>query len=74
MARLEDEEVVAPVYDVFAEHLARRFHEVENELAHSGRSLQRTLHVSRISSFQLYFDIPNLVGDTGLEARIPVGL
>ena len=73
-ARLEDEdEVVAPVSDVFTEHLARRFHEVENvNLAHSGREFYNE-HFTYLGSqvFSFYFDIPNLVGDTGLvEARI----
>ena len=62
-----------PVDETFDKHLARRFHEIETtNLAKSGREFYNE-HFTYLGSqiFNMYFNIPNLVGDTGyVESRI----
>tara|TARA_Y100001954_G_C15821967_1_gene610430 strand:- start:753 stop:4601 length:3849 start_codon:yes stop_codon:yes gene_type:complete len=59
--------------ETFNKHLARRFHEIETtNLAKSGREFYNEHFTSQGSQiFSMYFNIPNLVGDTGyVESRI----
>ena len=64
---LDAEEITNPANETLTEHLARRFHEIETtNLAHSGREFYNE-HFTYLGSqvFSIYFDIPNLTGDSG---------
>ena len=70
---LEADPIQEQADEIFDKHLARRFHEIETtNLANSGREFYNE-HFTSLGSqiFNIYFNIPNLVGDTGyIESRI----